>query len=151
MTKKLKIGLGAAATAALLAGGAIAYADAGGLHGPLAKFDADGNGAVTLAEARAGAAQMFAGADSDKDGKVTVDEMRAFHGREGGHHRGPHPGGPEGPRPGGPMHLDADGDGAVTLAEAQAGIERHFAQIDSNRDGSITAEEVQAAHEAHRR
>jgi len=155
MTNKLRIGLGAAAAAALLAGGAALYAEAGGPHGPMAMFDSDGNGAITLAEARAGAAKMFAGADADKDGRVTQEEMRAFHGRMGDHHRGPNGGGhhggpPEGGRPGGPMHLDADGDGALTLAEAQSGIEQHFAKIDSNRDGSITETEMRAAHEAHR-
>jgi hypothetical protein len=156
MTNKVRIGLGAGA-ALLLAGGAALYAQADG--GPMKHFDTDGNGAVTLAEARAGAATMFAGADSNKDGRVTGEEMRAFHGKMGEHHRGPHGDGHHGPppqageggRPGGPMHLDADGDGAVTLAEAQSGIEQHFARIDSNRDGSIDEAEMRAAHEAHRR
>jgi EF hand domain-containing protein len=153
MTNKVRIGLGAAA-AALLAAGAALYAHPGG-GGPMKHFDADGNGAITLAEARAGAATMFAGADANKDGRVTEEEMRAFHGKMGGHHRGGHRGGhggpPEGEHHGGPMHLDADGDGAVTLAEAQSGIEQHFARIDANRDGSITEAEMRTAHEAHRR
>jgi hypothetical protein len=154
MDKRMKFGLGAAA-AALLASGAALYAKEGGPRGPMAKFDSDSNGTITLAEARAGAAKMFAGADSDKDGRVTHEEMRAFHGKMGGHHRGGgHAGGhkagpPKGDRPGGPMHLDADGDGAVTLAEAQGGIERHFGQIDTDRDGSITAAEIEAAHRKH--
>lgn len=152
MTNKLRMGLGAAAATALLAGGAALYANTGG-HGPMAHFDADGNGAITLAEARAGAAKMFAGADTDKDGRVTQAEMRAFHGKMGGHHRGGdhHGGPPKGDRPGGPMHLDSDNDGSVTLAEAQGGIERHFGEIDSDRDGSITEAEMRAAHEARRR
>ncbi|MEO7179021.1 MAG: hypothetical protein ABIW83_09265 [Allosphingosinicella sp.] len=160
MTSKKKIGLAAAAgVAALTAGGAALYAQAEGPHGPMAMFDADANGMVTLAEARAGVAKMFAGADSDKDGRVTRDEMFAFHDKMGGHrHGGGHMrghGGPEGRGPGpgngpgGPMHLDADGDGAVSLAEADAGIQRHFVEIDSNRDGSITAAEMEAAHRAH--
>jgi hypothetical protein len=152
MTNNVRIGLVAGA-AVLLAGGAALYAQGEG--GPMRHFDADGNGAVSLAEARAGAATMFAGADADKDGRVTGEEMRAFHGKMDDHHRGPH-GGHDGPPrpeggPGGPMHLDSDGDGAVTLAEAQAGIERHFARIDADRDGSITEAEMRAAHEAHRR
>ena len=155
MTSKLRIGLGAAAAAALLAGGAVLYAEAGGPRGPMAKFDADGNGAITVAEARAGAAKMFAGADADKDGRVTREEMRAFHGRMGDHHRGPHGGGhrggpPKGEGHKGPMHLDSDGDGALTLAETQSGIDQHFARIDSNKDGSITEAEMRSAHEAHR-
>jgi hypothetical protein len=155
MTTTLKIGLAAAAAvAALTAGGAALYAQAGGLRGPMAHFDADGNGAVTLAEARAGAAKMFAGADTNRDGRATEEEMRAFHGKMGDGHRGGHKGGhgsPGGGRPGGPMHLDADGDGALTLAETRSGIDAHFARIDSNRDGSITEAEMRAAHDAHRR
>jgi EF hand len=155
MTNKLTMALGAAAAAALLGGGAALYADTGA-HGPMAKFDSDGNGAISLAEARAGAAKMFAGADSDKDGRVTHAEMRAFHGKMGGHHRGPHGGGhaggpPKGGGKRGPMHLDADGDGALTLAETQSGIERHFGELDSNRDGSITEAEMRSAHEARKR
>lgn len=159
MTNKLRMGLGAAAAAALLAGGGAALYANTGAHGPMAKFDADGDGAITLAEARAGAGKMFAGADSDKDGRVTHEEMRAFHGKMGGPHRGPHGGGHAGGppphvkgegKPGGPMHLDSNGDGTLTLAETQSGIERHFGELDSNRDGSITEAEMRAAHEAHR-
>ena len=158
MTSKTKMALAAAAAAiALTAGGATLYAQQSGPRGPMAKFDSDGNGAITLAEARAGAASMFAGADSDKDGRVTAAEMRAFHGTMGGHHRGGDKasrGGPHGKGGGravGPMHLDSNGDGAVTLAEAQGGIDSHFAKVDSNRDGSITEAEMRSAHEAHRR
>jgi hypothetical protein len=79
--------------------------------------------------------------------------MMAYHGKMGDHHRGERKGGHDGPRGKGgkgPMHLDADGDGALTLAEAQNGIEAHFARIDSNRDGSVDEAELRAAHEAHR-
>lgn len=46
--------------------------------------------------------------------------------------------------------LDADGDGSVTRAEAEAGIAAHFAKIDANSDGYVTREEMQAHHEAQR-
>lgn len=159
MTGKMKIGLAAAAAmVALTAGGASLYAQSGGLRGPMARFDSDSNNVVTLAEARAGAARMFEGADADKDGRVTREEIMAFHGKMADHHKGGHRGGHRGGHGGSgdkagksPMHLDSDGDGAVTLAEAQSGIEAHFAKIDSNRDGSIGEAELRAAHEAHRR
>ena len=154
MNGKMKIRLAAAAAAgaaALTAGGAALYAQSGALRGPMAKFDSNSDGSVSLAEARTGAAAMFAGADSNKDGRATQEEMEAFHGKMGGHHRGGREGG-HGGRDGkrGPMHLDSDGDGALTLAEAQSGIESHFARIDSNRDGSVDPAEIRAAHEAHR-
>jgi hypothetical protein len=166
MNGKMKIRLAAgavAAAAAMTAGGAALYAQSGALRGPMAKFDADSSGTVTLAEARTGAATMFAAADVNKDGRATHEEMMAFHGKMRGHHRGADKGGhgdrgghddkgghagPGGKR--GPMHLDSDGDGALTLAEAQSGIESHFAKIDSNRDGSVDAAEIRAAHSAHR-
>jgi EF hand len=157
MTSKMKIGLAAAGTvAALMAGGVALHAQAGALHGPMAMFDSDSNGAISLAEARTGVAKMFTGADSDKDGRVTREEMTAFHGKMGGAgHRGGHEGGPAGHYGGrgpggGPMHLDGDGDGTITLAEAQAGIDSHFAKIDSNRDGAIDSAEMRAMHQAHR-
>jgi hypothetical protein len=158
MNGKMKIRLAAgavAAAAALTAGGAALYAQSGALRGPMAKFDSNSDGAVSLAEARTGVTTMFAGADSNKDGRVTREEMMAFHGKMGGHHRGGREGGhsgAEGKRDGkgGPMHLDSDGDGALTLAEAQGGIESHFARIDSNRDGSVDGAEIRAVHEAHR-
>jgi hypothetical protein len=152
MTSKMKIGLFAAGAVALTAGGAALNARSGEARGPMAKFDSDSNGAITLAEARAGAAQMFAGADVNKDGRATHEEMMAFHGKMGGHRKAGHgdKGGHDAKRGKGPMHLDSDGDGALTLAEAQSGIEAHFAKIDSNRDGSIDEAEMRAAHEAHR-
>jgi hypothetical protein len=158
MTSKTKIGLAAAAGALVLAAGAATlHAQDGGLHGPMAKFDSDSSGAVSLAEARAGIAAMFAAADVDKDGRATREEMMALHSRMGGPGRGdrkaghgPGHGGGDGGRPGGPMHLDSDGDGALTLAEAQSGIEAHFTKIDSNRDGSIDGSEMRAMHAAHR-
>jgi hypothetical protein len=155
MTSKMKIGLFAAGAIALTAGGATLNARSGEARGPMAKFDSDSNGAITLAEARAGAAKMFEGADSNRDGRATHEEMMAFHGKMGAHHKGGHGdkagrGGHGEKRGKGPMHLDSDGDGALTLAEAQSGIEAHFAKIDSNRDGSIDEAEMRAAHEAHR-
>lgn len=154
MTKtSLMIGAALMATAA-------ASAQPPGGHDPMAMLDADGNGQVSLAEIRRHAAQAFREIDSNGDGRATPDEFRAHHGKmmaaHGGHRgpppgverRGPPPGegGPGGP--GGPPHvrMDADGDGAVSLAEFTAGIEAHFAKADANGDGNVTREEMQAAH-----
>jgi Ca2+-binding EF-hand superfamily protein len=122
-------------------------------------FDKDGNGALSIAEVRAGAQVMFAKVDTNKDGSLSQDEMRAHHrmmagahGR-GGHHgdHGPPPGDgapPRGER--GPMNMDTNGDGAISLAEAQSTLEGHFARADANRDGSVTREEMETAHRAMR-
>ena len=48
---------------------------------------------------------------------------------------------------------DTNGDGAISRAEAQAGlpmIARHFDQIDANKDGQITQDELRAFHEQRR-
>ncbi|MBV8686968.1 MAG: hypothetical protein JOZ90_15385 [Alphaproteobacteria bacterium] len=154
MKTRMLIGAGLLA----LAGAAGAQPPAGG-HDPMAMLDADGNGAVSLAEIRQHAAQAFARIDADGDGNATMEELRVHHEKMGARHEGPPgPGGHRGPPPGGPGHggpggpggpharMDANGDGAVTLAEFTAGMEAHFARADLNHDGSVTREEMQAAH-----
>ena len=39
--------------------------------------------------------------------------------------------------------MDADGDGAISLAEFQAVQERLFKAIDINKDGRVTVEEIE--------
>ena len=39
-------------------------------------------------------------------------------------------------------HLDADGDGKVTLAEMQKMTEERFTKMDANHDGVLVAEEM---------
>ncbi|HEX2762551.1 MAG TPA: hypothetical protein VHM92_01730 [Allosphingosinicella sp.] len=144
----MKILLGAGG-GALLASAAVLWAQPPG-GGPLERFDADGNGQLTLAEVQRGIATMFADADADKNGALTAQEMRAHHEKMGMHgaRRGPRAG-PRGQGPRvGPMHLDSNGDGNVSLAEAQAELARHFAQLDADKDGSVTRAEAEAAHRA---
>lgn len=47
---------------------------------------------------------------------------------------------------------DANGDGMISRAEAQAlpRLAKHFDQIDADRNGQVTAEEMKAAHQARR-
>lgn len=155
MQKKRMILIGAGGAVALsLAAAAMAFGPGG--HDPMTMFDKDGSDTLSLAEVRAGAQAMFAKVDSNKDGSLSQDEMRAHHGAMGGSHRGkggPHKAsgaarGDHGPPPGGrgPMDMDTDGDGAISLAEAQSTLEGHFTRADANRDGSVTRAEMEAAH-----
>ena len=127
-------------------------------HDPMAMFDADRDGNITLAELRDGAAKLFRAIDADGDGRITRDEMRAHHeklmaahhGGPGGH-MGPPPQGHAGPPPGGPHpprfeELDTDHDGAISLAEFQQHLEQHFATLDANQDGVLSHDELEAAH-----
>lgn len=134
------------------------------------KADKDGDGALSRAEVDAGMPRMakdFDAIDTNKDGKITQDEMRAFgekrraqmqsqRGGQGG------PGGQGGRRPD-PEQMkqhfaeefkkaDTDGDGMLSKAEAEKsmpGLAKHFDQIDANKDGKITQDEIRASMEKH--
>jgi Ca2+-binding EF-hand superfamily protein len=102
--------------------------------------DADGSGGLSRAEADGSMpyiAQHFDMLDSNSDGQVSREEMLQ--------HR---------------MHAkkewkqqfrdrwtaaDADGDGALDLAEAQTGMPKlaeHFSSFDANNDGKVTQQEM---------
>jgi Ca2+-binding EF-hand superfamily protein len=77
--------------------------------------------------------------DTNRDGQVSADEMRAFHEKRRADHW---------------KKLDTDGDGRVSRAEAQANAPRlaeHFDSLDTNKDGFITPEEMKAARGRHQR
>lgn len=110
--------------------------------------DADGDGAISLAEAEAGMpglAQNFARLDTDGDGKVTREEMHAARTatreerRERAEERY--------------RTADTNGDGVISREEAQAGMPRaaeHFAEVDADGNGQLTREEMRAAMKARR-
>jgi hypothetical protein len=136
-----------------------AMADRPMREGPMA----DGQG-------RDGRAEIFAHLDANHDGVITRDEFmnagpgnakverRVFVMREGD---GPGRGGPGregpgmGPRGGGMQgrmmeRMDANHDGRVSLAEAEARALEAFDRADANHDGIVTPEERQAARGAMR-
>lgn len=144
------------------------------------KLDANSDGYVTKDEADASHAKMreafaekrgerraghFAMLDKDKNGSLSKDEYMApppraegkdgpgKHDRMHGGHRMKHHGGMGmGMGMGGKMleRADANKDGKVSLAEAQANALAMFDKVDANRDGTISPQEHEAARDAMR-
>ena len=113
------------------------------------KVDANSDGTISSEEFRARGDRAFSRLDKNNDGKVTQEEMaemRGPHHRSHGkfhHHRD---------RQGWFNKIDADHDGSVTKAEAEAArdqivsrmkerTEQAFANSDKNNDGKVTKEE----------
>lgn len=96
-------------------------------------------------------AQAFDRLDANKDGMLSRDEFAR--GRELRRERMAMRGPMQGRRMGGMMGggmlrmADADRDGRVSLAEAQAAAVRHFDMMDANRDGTVTREERRGMRE----
>jgi len=166
--KMLTIGLSAVALAS--AGVALADHHGGGMrHNP----DADGDGIVTQAEAKANAAQMFAMMDANSDGKLDEADWKARQEKRREHmfakldsnsdgnisreefmtfeHRGMRGkegrmGHRRGDHPGMMAKMaDTNNDGAVSQAEFTAAALKHFEKMDANGDGEVTKAERDAA------
>ena len=116
--------------------------------------------AITLAQAEAREAAMFARMDVDRDGYVTRDELSASSGagtRSGtppqtdAERRFGRPGEPESSPRGQALATmafataDADRDGRVSRDEARAATRIAFDRADTDHDGRITPEERRAA------
>ena len=105
--------------------------------------DTNGDGMISRAEAAAlpMIAKHFDEIDTNHDGQITMDELRAFHQQRRAAMAAEHF-----------KKIDTDGDGRISKAEAQANAPRlfkHFDQIDTNGDGFITPEEMQAFQQQH--
>ncbi|MCU0977059.1 MAG: hypothetical protein MUC71_12240 [Steroidobacteraceae bacterium] len=147
--KTLKLALAIACL--VLAAGPAGAADEQGRKPPEDRWnahDTDGDGALSRAEAEAGApglARNFDRIDADGDGRVTREEansareqMRAEARKQADERwRG----------------ADKDGDGLITREEAKAGMPRvseNFDQLDADGDGRLSRGEVQRSMQQHR-
>lgn len=126
------------------------------------EFDADGDGSVTRAEAKAGAVrwrarrleERFAVLDVDGDGALTSDELGAKRWRRADRNRDGAVtlaelrsitlrGGKRGRGSLGRFEAwDADGDGAVTRSEVDRELSRRFAVRDRDQDGTLERGEL---------
>jgi Ca2+-binding EF-hand superfamily protein len=97
----------------------------------LARYDTDKDGIVTLDEVRQRVKLAFDKADGDHDGKLTKAEYDAAR-----------PKASPAKREKTFNKLDANHDGAVTLDEIEAKTTHRFAKFDLNHDGKVTRDEA---------
>lgn len=131
--------LGAITLVALAAAGLSSATFAQTTPSPMFDFaaiDTDKDGTLTKAEMQAHHAAQMVLLDTDKDGFLSASEIAA-------HHQAGMAGRAEKRAARMISRLDSDGDGALSLAEAQIGPnDRMFDRIDDNEDGLISAEEA---------
>lgn len=153
------------AGAALIVAGAAAPALAQGHHHAgrgaggfaageaFARADANNDGRVTLEEGRAWLAARFAEVDANRDGGVTFEEMRAYARSRMGDRQPPAEAEARMQQRGQAMFraLDANGDTRVTLEELRPFAEAMFRARDLNADGALTRDEVTRRGDRHER
>jgi len=100
-------------------------------------MDQNGDGKISAAEAQWVTAKSIARIDTNKDGMLSADELRAARAS----HRGQHP------------KLDTNGDGLISRDEAKAAprLAENFDAIDSNKDGQLSRDEMATWHKSHAR
>lgn len=104
--------------------GGDADAPAEGPRGP--RQDANGDGKVTLDEAKAGQKRLLERADANRDGKVGLEELEALPERMADRLD----------------RMDADDDREITRAEIEAAAVERFNRRDANKDGVLTGDEM---------
>jgi len=95
-----------------------------------AKRDVNGNGVLERAEVQRMPEQLFTRIDSDKSGTLSKEELAnkpMHHGKHFGEMK--------------KLPGDADGDGAVTKAEAVSGAAKLAKRLDADGDGKLSKDE----------
>jgi len=132
--------VGAFATLALMVASSLAFAQsapaaAAPHHDPAAmvqRFDANKDGKLQVTELPDRLRTKLVSADTNKDGVLSVDEIKAFRAAQVQAHF---------------ARADKNSDGSIDASEAG----QHWARIqvaDGNKDGKVTLPELQAAHAA---
>ncbi len=113
-----------------------------------AKLDANGDGFIDKTEARGRLVRNFDAIDTDHDGRLSRDELKAAWAAHRGMKDDKKDGGPGkgGDKAGHLAMLDTDHDRKISWAEFSAGIKAHFDQLDANHDGYLDAGELRKAH-----
>jgi hypothetical protein len=120
------------AAAGLAAGVAFAGDDDGpDRGGRWEKLDANGDGVITLNELDSKQSEFFAEADSDGDGALSKEEMKAHHQKKRAGKMAQHLG-------------DENGDGVVDRSEYDAAADVRFDKLDADGNGVISEEELAA-------
>lgn len=128
-----------------LAGSTVAYAEAPAApaqrteaceHGSRAhrfdKLDSNKDGRVSRDEMLGKATERFDRADANKDGTLTTEERAAAHKRFAEEHF---------------KKADKNGDGALTADELPPHFAKMLGKLDANKDGKLTQPELAAGHE----
>lgn len=100
---------------------------------PFAMFDADGDGVVTLDEAKTVRDEQRARFDADGDGALTLEEFAPLHADV-----------TRSRMVDAFQRLDADGDGRVTAAEYDRPLVRMGRRLDIGGDGDIDRDDLSA-------
>lgn len=115
----------------------------GGNEGPFGKFDINGDGFIDQNEVPPAVWGKISAADTDKDGKISKDELHIFlEANEDDDDKGGQPG--SGDCDGPLAKFDSNADGALEQSEVPPELWGKISAADTDQDGKVTKDELQA-------
>lgn len=97
------------------------------------RMDANGDGEISAAEMDAHKAEFLSDADTDGNGAVSKEEMKAFHEARRAEWKAKH-------------NPDANGDGVVDRTEFINAAQERFDRMDKDGDGVLSEDEQRRGH-----